>query len=80
MFRKRCALQSFLDVGCGKGEFIWAALGQGFQVEGLELSAVPVSIARSNDLPANQQDLFSSELDDRRWSAITMFEILEHFD
>jgi hypothetical protein len=41
----------------------------------LELSAEAVSIALSNDLPLKQQDLFSSELDARRWSAITMFEI-----
>jgi len=27
-----------------------------------------------------QQNLFSSELDARRWSAITMFEVLEHVD
>lgn len=39
-----------------------------------------VSIARSNDLPVKQQDLFSGELYDRRWSSITMFEVLEHVD
>lgn len=78
--RKYCALQSILDVGCGKGEFVWAALGQGYAVEGLELSSEAVSVALSNDLPVKQQDLFSSELDARRWSAITMFEVLEHVD
>ena len=77
---KHCALQSILDVGCGKGEFVWAALGQGYAVEGLELSAEAVSVALSNDLPVKQQNLFSSELDARRWSAITMFEVLEHVD
>lgn len=35
MFRKHSVLQSILDVGCGKGEFVWAAIGQGYQVEGL---------------------------------------------
>ena len=78
--RKHCVLQSILDVGCGKGEFVWAALGQGYEVEGLELSAEAVSVALSNALPVKQQDLFSSELDARRWSAITMFEVLEHVD
>ena len=78
--RKHCSLRSILDVGCGKGEFVWAALGQGLAVEGLELSAEAVSVARSNALPVKQQDLFSSELDARRWSAITMFEVLEHVD
>jgi len=77
---KHCVLQSILDVGCGRGEFVWAALGQGYAVEGLELSAEAVSIARSNALPVKQQDLFSSELDTRRWSVITMFEVLEHVD
>lgn len=80
MLRGLCGLQSILDVGCGKGEFVWAALGQGFEIEGLELSAAAVSIANSFALPVRQQSLFSSELDTRRWSAITMFEVLEHVD
>ena len=78
--RKHCFLQSILDVGCGKGEFVWAAIGQGYEVEGLELSAEAVSVALSNALPVKQQDLFCREFDDRRWSAITMFEVLEHLD
>jgi len=36
---KHCVPQSILDVGCGKGEFVWTALGQGYEVEGLELSS-----------------------------------------
>jgi 2-polyprenyl-3-methyl-5-hydroxy-6-metoxy-1,4-benzoquinol methylase len=78
--RKHCALQSILDVGCGKGEFVWAALGQGYAIEGLELSAEAVAFARSLALPVRHQSLFSSELDCRLWSAITMFEVLEHVD
>ncbi len=78
--RKNCNLQTILDVGCGKGEFVWAALGQGCAIEGLELSIEAVSIARSLGLPVQQRNLFSSQLDSRRWSAITMFEVLEHVD
>ena len=77
---KHCIVQSILDVGCGKGEFVWAALGQGYAVEGLELSSEAIKVALSNDLPVKEQHLFSSELDTRRWSAITMFEVLEHVD
>lgn len=78
--RKRCDLKSILDVGCGKGEFVWAALGQGCAIEGLELSAEAVSIAHSLGLPVRRQSLFSSDLDLRRWSCVTMFEVLEHLD
>ena len=78
--RKHCVLQSILDVGCGKGEFVWAALGRGYAIEGLELSAEAVAVARSLGLPVRQQSLFACELDRRRWSAITMFEVLEHVD
>ena len=72
---KHCDLQAILDVGCGKGEFVWAALGQGCAIEGLELSIEAVSIARSLGLPVQQRNLFSSELDSRRWNVITMFEV-----
>jgi 2-polyprenyl-3-methyl-5-hydroxy-6-metoxy-1,4-benzoquinol methylase len=78
--RRKCDVQSILDVGCGKGEFVWAALQQCCSVEGLELSAQAVYIASKLSLPVRQQSLFSTELDSRRWSVITMFEVLEHVD
>lgn len=78
--RKHYDIRSILDVGCGKGEFVWTALGQGFIVEGLELSVEAVSIALSHGLPVQKCSLFASELDNRSWSAITMFEVLEHVD
>lgn len=48
---KYCDLRAILDVGCGKGEFVWAVLGQGCAIEGLDLSTEAVSFARSLGLP-----------------------------
>ena len=79
-FESYMNFSSILDVGCGKGEFVWAALRQGLKIEGLELSAQAVQVARANGLPVKEQDLFSSEFDARRWDVITMFEVLEHVE
>ena len=73
-------IQPILDVGCGKGEFVWAAKNMGYVIKGIELSREAVSVARCSDLPVQQQSLFSEELESSTWNTITMFEVLEHVD
>lgn len=80
---KLCTLtniSSILDVGCGKGEFVWAARNFGYSIQGIELSQEAVSLACSFGLPVQRQSLFSPELDSSSWNAITMFEVIEHVE
>ena len=71
-------LRTILDVGCGKGEFLWAAQELGYKTEGLELSSDAVSIGQNLGLPVRHQSLFSDSLDGRSWDLITLFEVIEH--
>lgn len=73
-------IKSILDVGCGKGEFVWAALNYGYSIQGIELSQEAVSLACSFDLPVQHQSLFSPELDSSSCNVITMFEVIEHVE
>ena len=73
-------VNSILDVGCGKGEFVWAARNNGYSIKGIELSQEAVSLARTLGLPVEKQSLFSQELDNSSWNVTTMFEVIEHVD
>lgn len=69
---------SILDVGCGKGDFVDAALDEGFKVEGIELAQPAVEIAQAFGLPVAKLDFFSSQIEESSRDAITMFEVIEH--
>jgi 2-polyprenyl-3-methyl-5-hydroxy-6-metoxy-1,4-benzoquinol methylase len=73
-------VRTILDVGCGKGEFLWAAQRQGYKAVGLELADQAVAIAQDLGLPAKKKSLLSEELDGSSWDLITMFEVIEHVD
>jgi 2-polyprenyl-3-methyl-5-hydroxy-6-metoxy-1,4-benzoquinol methylase len=73
-------LCTILDVGCGKGEFVWAATRSGYSIQGLELSAQAVSVAQALGLPVKQKSIYSSEWGLGSWNVITMFEVIEHVD
>lgn len=70
--------KSILDVGCGKGDFVDAALSEGYNVEGIELSQPAVDIAQGFGLPVAKLDFFSSKIQDSSRDAVTMFEVIEH--
>lgn len=69
---------SILDVGCGKGDFVDAALDQGFKVDGIELAQPAVDIAQRFDLPVAKLDFFSNQIQERSRDVVTMFEVIEH--
>jgi 2-polyprenyl-3-methyl-5-hydroxy-6-metoxy-1,4-benzoquinol methylase len=71
-------IQTILDVGCGNGSFVDAALEQGFKVQGIELSKLAVEVALDFNLPVRLLDFFSNEIDYCSFDAITFFEVLEH--
>jgi 2-polyprenyl-3-methyl-5-hydroxy-6-metoxy-1,4-benzoquinol methylase len=70
--------KSILDVGCGYGSFVDAALGQGYNVRGIELSQSAVNIAQGFGLPVEILDFFSAEIGNSSIDILTMFEVIEH--
>ncbi len=68
-----------LDVGCGNGNFLRAARRRGYVVEGTELS--PEAARRASpegDLVIHAGELASLGLEPGRYSALTMWHVLEH--
>ena len=70
--------KDILDVGCGKGDFVYAGRQAGWNVNGIELSQTAVEIAQSFDLPVKKIDFFSSSIYPDSYDIVTMFEVLEH--
>jgi 2-polyprenyl-3-methyl-5-hydroxy-6-metoxy-1,4-benzoquinol methylase len=70
--------RSILDVGCGRGDFVYAALNNGWDVRGIELAKPAVKIAESFNLPVNHLDFFSDTIGTASYDVVTMFEVLEH--
>lgn len=70
--------KAILDVGCGNGGFVDFVLGQGLQIQGIELSESAVNIAQGFNLPVSKIDFFSNELEKYCFDCITMFEVIEH--
>lgn len=70
--------KSILDVGCGKGDFVDAALSEGYDIGGIELSQPAIDIAQEFGLPVTKLDFFSGEIKNSSRDVLTMFEVIEH--
>jgi 2-polyprenyl-3-methyl-5-hydroxy-6-metoxy-1,4-benzoquinol methylase len=70
-----------LDVGCGHGLLLDEARRRGYEVEGLELSRDAARHARERlDLGVREQPLEDAALDDERYDAIVLTDVLEHLE
>ena len=76
-FARLTAGRKLLDVGCGRGGFVEAALAGGWDAEGIELSETAVSLARSLGLPVYLKDFFQPSIP-AGWDVIVMTEVIEH--
>jgi len=72
------SLDTVLDVGCGKGDFVFAGIRLGIRVQGIELSKSAVDIAHDCNLPVRQIDFFDPSLRPDTFDAVTFFEVIEH--
>lgn len=80
LIKKYVSGGSLLDVGAGKGEFVAAALSEGFQASGIEPSAAFAAYASQvKQLPVQCGYLDKSGMfEGRRFDVITLFHVLEH--
>jgi 2-polyprenyl-3-methyl-5-hydroxy-6-metoxy-1,4-benzoquinol methylase len=67
-----------LDIGCGEGQLVDAALRVGFDARGIDVAEPAIDICRSFGLPCATEDLYSPELDAERFDVITLVETIEH--
>jgi 2-polyprenyl-3-methyl-5-hydroxy-6-metoxy-1,4-benzoquinol methylase len=67
-----------LDVACGEGHFVDAAIRAGWDASGIDLSKSAVAICQRFGLPVRNLDFFSSALRAASLDLITMFELIEH--
>lgn len=70
--------RSLLDVGCGAGQWVDFASEHGWTALGIDLSREAIALATSLGAPADCIDFFDDSFDGRQFSAITMWELIEH--
>ena len=78
LFAMNTSGKSILDVGCGRGDFVYAGVQSGWNVNGIELSQTAVEIAQSFGLPVERLDFFSCDISPASYDIVTLFEVLEH--
>jgi SAM-dependent methyltransferase len=70
----------WLDIGCGRGEWLSLASKRGYDVAGVDASPIAVSLCQSKGLRAVQADALSylQGLADNSLSVVTAFHVVEH--
>lgn len=72
--------RTLLDVGAYIGVFVEVAQALGWQAYGIEPSRWAVQIAQARGLSVYEGTMDSPLLQGRRFDAITMWDVIEHFD
>lgn len=68
-----------LDIGCGRGAFLYLAKRHGWQVSGLELNADLANFVRRElHIDTIRGNLFDVDLPENHYSVVTLLDVLEH--
>jgi 2-polyprenyl-3-methyl-5-hydroxy-6-metoxy-1,4-benzoquinol methylase len=67
-----------IDVGCGQGQFLYAAIKAGWDAFGIDLSEPAIKICKKFELPAENMSIFSEDLVGKEYDLVTMLEVIEH--
>jgi 2-polyprenyl-3-methyl-5-hydroxy-6-metoxy-1,4-benzoquinol methylase len=67
-----------LDVGCGGGDFIAGMQSLGWNVSGIETDPVAVKRAKGRGLDVHLGEVWTAELAEDSYDAITMAHVIEH--
>jgi spore maturation protein CgeB len=71
--------EKMLEIGCGIGAFLVAAKQQGWQVEGVDISARAIEVSRKiHGLPVHHGTLDELDLSPGTYKAVVCWEVLEH--
>lgn len=76
-FEKKVSGRDLLDIGCGAGHFVAAAVERGWNARGLELGPA-ADFCKEVGLPVERLDLFSDELSPGSFDVVSLFEVAEH--
>jgi 2-polyprenyl-3-methyl-5-hydroxy-6-metoxy-1,4-benzoquinol methylase len=80
IIRRHAPTGILLDVGCATGDFLEVARGQGYRVEGVELSRWSSTIARERGLVVHQESLETfAATRGGRYDVVTLWGVIEHF-
>ncbi|RKX58585.1 MAG: hypothetical protein DRP29_06305 [Thermodesulfobacteriota bacterium] len=73
---------NFLDIGCGRGEFMNLLREEGFRVEGVESSSLLCEYLTRSGFKVHHQDAntFLSSLSPYTYYAISALQVIEHFE
>ncbi|RLI54344.1 MAG: hypothetical protein DRP09_13320 [Candidatus Thorarchaeota archaeon] len=81
-FLKKIEAKSYkgnlLDVGCGRGRFLWEARKRGWNVFGVEFSESAAQDARGLGLNVHTRDLLHAGFTSSYFDVVTMFNVIEH--
>lgn len=77
-FEKYRQKNSFLDVGCGAGTLLKAAISEGWKAEGVEISKSAVEYLRAENIKVFNGDLCQANFAENSFDVVTAVEILEH--
>lgn len=74
-------VQSVLDIGSAYGDFVTCLAREGYEAEGVELSAHAADVARSRGVKVHQStaEEFARSVPTPRYDLVTLLDVLEHF-
>lgn len=71
---------NFLDIGSSFGGFLESAKGEGFQVQGVEISEYASRYANDIGIPTFNGSLVEAKFPNNHFHVITMIEVIEHIE
>lgn len=77
-FEKYRQNNRFLDVGCGAGSLLKAAIGENWKAEGVEVSGSSVEYLQKQNIKVFYGDLAAANFAENSFDVVTAVEILEH--
>lgn len=78
-FRKYKKKGRILDIGCGRGYFLLACRRQGYEVEGIDVSADAAAYVNSTlNIPVHVGHINSITLTEKTYDVVTLWHSLEH--
>lgn len=73
--------RKFLDLGCGRGEFLKLLKGFGVEGVGVELNAIECEALRRGGLEVYREDIFEFIAGNQSlWSGVSLLHVIEHLE